>query len=328
MEGVGPKKGKTILAQVALLKRVAAFLWQAIKIIVGLIILSFFLSILLSLFIGDGIETLDGNVALIDITGLIIAEKDTDFLFEDVTSSEEINKLIRRANRNDKIKAIIFKINSPGGSAVASEEIAKEIKKTNKTTVAWIREVGTSGAYWIASSTEHVIANRMSITGSIGVIASYLGFSGFLDKHSVTYERLVSGNLKDIGSPFKDLTPKERALFDKSLAAIHDYFIEDVAKNRNLRRVDVEKIATGMFYIGSEAKQLGLIDELGGREEVIDYVEKQIGEEADVVRYKKEKGFFGALSRAMNEKSFYIGKGLGNSFFTKSKFPDRIGIST
>ena len=132
MKGSALKKGKTILAQAAVLKRAAAFLWHAIKIIVGLIILSFFLSILLSLFMEDGIETLDGNVALIDITGIIIAEKDTDFLFGDITSSEEITKLIRRANRNDKINAIIFKINSPGGSAVASEEIANEVKKPIK----------------------------------------------------------------------------------------------------------------------------------------------------------------------------------------------------
>ena len=168
----------------------------------------------------------------------------------------------------------------------------------------------------------------MSITGSIGVIASYLGFSGFLEEYNVTYERLVSGNLKDIGSPFKDLTEEERALFESSLSSIHAYFVEDVAKNRDLKKEDVEKIATGLFYIGAEAKQLGLVDELGSREEVINYVERQIGEEADIVRYKKEKGFFSALSQAMNEKSFYIGKGLGNSFITQAKFPDRIGIST
>ena len=249
-------------------------------------------------------------------------------MFEDVTSSEETNKLIRRANRNDRIKAIIFEINSPGGSAVGSEEIANEIKKINKTTVAWIRETGASGAYWIASSTDHIIANRMSLTGSIGVIASYLGFAGFLEDHNVSYERLVSGDLKDIGMPFKELTPEERVLFEKTLDSIRDYFIEDVAKNRNLNKKDVEKIATGMFYLGSEAKELGLVDELGGRDEVINYVEKQIGEEVDLVTYKKERGLLSSLSEVMNEKFFYVGKGIGNSFFTKSKLADSVSIST
>ena len=119
--------------------------WQAFKIIIGLTILSFFISVIASLFAGNGIEAIEGNVAVIDITGTIVAEKGADFLFEDVTSPEEITKLIRKAGRNDKIKAIVFKINSPGGSAVASEEIANEIKRVNKTTVAWIRESGTSG---------------------------------------------------------------------------------------------------------------------------------------------------------------------------------------
>src|SRR3989338_6588915 len=127
-------------------------LWQAIKIILGLIILSFVLSVIVSLFIEDNSDGFDGNVAVIDITGTILADEDVDFLFEDVTSSEDIRRLIRKADRNDGIKAIVFRINSPGGSAVASEEIAREIQKTNKTTVAWIREIGTSGAYWIASA--------------------------------------------------------------------------------------------------------------------------------------------------------------------------------
>jgi len=302
--------------------------WYVVKVIIWLTILSFIISVFISLFIKDDFDSIDGNVAVIEITGTIVADADTDFLFEDVTSSDDIRRLIRRADKNDKIEALIFKINSPGGSAVASEEIANEIKKINKTTVAWIREIGTSGAYWIASSSDHIVANRMSITGSIGVIASYLGFSGFLEDHNITYERLVSGNLKDIGSPFKDMTSEERELFQKSLDDIHNYFIEEIAENRGLRKRDVEKIATGAFYIGAEAKKLGLVDELGGRDEVIAYVEDQIGHEADFVRYETKKGFFESLSKISSENSFYIGKGIGNSLFTKAKLADRVSIST
>ena len=303
--------------------------WQAIKIILGLVILSFVLSVIISLLIiEDGFDGLDGNVAVIDITGTILAEEDTDFIFEDVTSSDDIRRLIRKADRNDGIKAIVFRINSPGGSAVASEEIANEIKSINKTTVAWIREIGTSGAYWIASASDHVIANRMSITGSIGVIASYLGFAGLLEGHNVTYERLVSGNLKDIGSPFKEMTQEERVLFQKSLDSIHDYFVEEVAKNRNLKKKDVEKIATGQFFIGAEAKELGLVDELGGREEVIAHIEGKIGEDADFVSYETKKGFFESLGKIFNENSFYIGKGIGNSMFTKAELKESVRIST
>ena len=168
----------------------------------------------------------------------------------------------------------------------------------------------------------------MSITGSIGVIASYLGFSGFLEEHNVTYERLVAGRLKDLGVPFKAMTDEERELFQKNLDEIHDYFIEEVANNRNLKKKAVKKLATGQFYLGTEAKKLGLVDELGSRDEVISYIEEQIGEEVDLVRYRTKKGFLSAFSGIMNEKFFFIGKGLGNAFLTESNNPRSISIIT
>ena len=298
---------------------------SVLKILLILIILSFFLSMIISLSIGGDFENLDGNVALIEISGLIMS-KDGNFMFDEVTSADETIKLIKKANKKDEIKAIIFEINSPGGSAVASDEIAREIKKINKTTVAWIREVGASGGYWIASSTDYIIANRMSITGSIGVIASYLGFSGFLDEHNITYERLVSGNLKDIGSPLKQMTGQEKKLFQKSLDKIHDFFIEEIANNRNLKEKEVRKIATGLFYLGSEAKELGLVDELGSKQEVIDYLEDKIEEEVDIITYKKDKGFFDALSNVISKNFFFIGKGIGNSFFSQADKPQSLSV--
>ena len=301
--------------------------WRIAKVVLGLMILSFFLSIILSFFIEDDFESFDGNVALIEIMGPIVTESEGLF-FEDAASSEDITKLIRKAGKSDKIKAIVFKINSPGGSAVASEEIANEIKRTNKTTVAWITESGTSGAYWAASATDHIIANRMSITGSIGVIASYLGFSGFLEEHNVSYERLVSGYLKDMGSPLKEMTQEEKILFQKSLDSIRGYFVDEIATNRNLSRKEVDKIATGQFYIGAEAKQLGLVDELGGRDEVINYLEGQIGEEVSFSKYESEKGFLSSLGEVLSRNSFYVGKGVGSVFADKAEMPGSVRVRT
>jgi len=299
-----------------------------IIVLIVLTLISFIFAGIASLFIGNDFESLKGNVAIIEIKGTIFGERGGDFLFEDVTSSSDVRKFIRRAEKNTDIKAIIFEINSPGGSAVASDEIADAIKKINKTTVAWIREIGTSGAYWVASATDHVVANRMSITGSIGVIASYLQFGDFLADRNVSYERLVSGQFKDIGSPFKELTPRERALFQKSLDKIHDYFMEEVAANRNLNKKDVEKLATGIFYLGIEAKELGLVDTLGGIDEAKDYIEKELDIEVEFVRYKKRRSLFDVFADAMNEQSFHIGRGITSGFFTKSKLADSISITT
>lgn len=179
-------------------------------------IFAFIASGFISLFIGSDVSMSDANVAIIPVKGVIMVD-DSSSLFTDYASSEDIKELIVKANKKPMIKAIILDINSPGGSAVASQEIADAMKRTNKTSVAVIREVGASGGYWVASSCDHVIANSMSITGSIGVIASYLQFSGFLNDYNVTYERLVAGKYKDMGTPYKELTFEERRLMEKSL---------------------------------------------------------------------------------------------------------------
>ncbi|MDP3764910.1 MAG: signal peptide peptidase SppA [Nanoarchaeota archaeon] len=296
----------------------ANFRWgYAIFVLFLLSILGFISVIIISLFVEVDVTSLNGNVALIPIEGVIVGTEDSEFLFESVTSSPEAVEFIEKADKNPNIKAIILEINSPGGSAVASEEIANAVKKANKTTVAWIREAGASGAYWVASASDHVIANRVSITGSIGVIASYLEFPGLLEDYNVTYRRLVSGKYKDIGSPFKEMTDEEKAIFQQNLDEIRDYFVSEVAKNRKLNKKDVDKIANGMFYLGAQAKELGLVDEVGGKDEVISYIEKKEGIKADVVEYKKEKTLFDVLSKVLSRQSFFVGKGIGSSFFDR-----------
>lgn len=292
-----------------------------IFIIIVLIVLAFFSFIIagiVSLFIGNGadVTTLGaGNVALIQIKGVILTEKEPFLFAAENTVSTDTVKLIEKADKNPAIQAIVFEVNSPGGSAVASQEIADSIKAVKKPTVAWIRELGASGAYWIASSTDHIVANKMAITGSIGVISSYLEFSGLLRDYNVTYRRLVSGKYKDIGTPFKELTKEEEELFQERLDLIREYFIDEVSKNRKMAKKDVEKIATGLFYLGSQAKEIGLVDELGGKKEVEKYLEKQLNIAVKFVKYEKKKGFFESLGEVINKRFFYVGKGIGNSLF-------------
>ncbi|MBS3105964.1 signal peptide peptidase SppA [Candidatus Woesearchaeota archaeon] len=304
------------------------FKWgYAIFVLFLLSILGFLLVGIISLFAGVDVESLSGNVALITLEGVIVGSDDSKFLFESRVSSTDAVELIEKADKNPNIKAIILEINSPGGSAVASEEIANAVRKTNKTTVAWIREVGASGGYWIASAADHIVANRVSITGSIGVIASYLEFPGLLEEYNVTYQRLVSGKYKDIGSPFREMTAEEKEIFQQNLDEIRDYFVSEVAKNRNLNKKDVDKIANGLFYLGVQAKELGLVDELGGKGEAIAYVEGKEKIKAEIVEYKKEEGLLDILGDVMGKQSFFIGKGIGSSLLN-SKIASTISIST
>ena len=255
-----------------------------------------------------------GNVALIEVRGVITEDGDYSF-GQEAAASSDIVQFIRDADEDPLIKAIVVDINSPGGSAVASDEIAHALKSTEKPTVALIHEMGTSGAYWIASAADTIIANRMSITGSIGVIASYLEFSQLMDDYGVSYQRFVGGNYKDIGTPFKSPTDAERKLFQSKIDRIHEFFIDEIAKNRKLSESQVRQLATGEFFLGSEAKDRGLVDILGNQQTLEEHLKQTLGiDEIEFALYAYEPTFFEALAGLANEQFFFMGKGIGKSF--------------
>ena len=292
-----------------------------------LFLLSIIATSFISFLISDVADT-TGNVALIPIKGTILVDKGGGFFDEKITSSTKIIENIDKALENPTIKALVFEINTPGGSAVASEEIANAIKKANITSVAWIREIGTSGGYWAASATDHVIASRMSITGSIGVIGSYLELSGLLQRYNITYQRMVSGKYKDLGSPFKPLTTDEEALFQKHINIVHNFFVDEVAANRDLPREKVAEIATGLFYTGVEAQELGLVDELGGKDEVKAYLEKKLNITVDFIEFKEEVSLFELLSGVFSKQSFSLGRGIGASMLDQTKVKQSYSVWT
>ena len=263
------------------------------------------------------------NVALIHIDDIIITGESQQFVPYGVTYSDDIINNIDYIIGNPNFKAIIFEINSPGGSAVASSEIADAIKKANAkgiTTIAVIKEQGTSGAYWVASACDYIIVHPLSATGSIGVLASYLEFSGLLETYNITYEKLTGGEHKDIMSPYRPLTDKERTMLQERIDMIHNIFIGEIVKNRNLSEDHVRKLATGIFYLGKEAKDFGLVDALGGREDAIKYIEEKHDIEASITEFKKEISFFSTFSQMQSKNSYWIGRGIGASLIENDLF--------
>lgn len=278
--------------------------WIVLFVILGFLALSMLLFALT-------IETPLGNVALIPIEGPIMGNGGT-LLGEEAVSSQNIVHFIEQADENPSVKVILLEINSPGGSAVASDEIAAAIKRTEKPVVALIREVGASGGYWVASAADYIVANRMSITGSIGVISSYLEFSGLMSDYGVGYERLVAGKYKDMGTPFRPLTEEEQHIFQQTLEQLHSFFMDEVAKNRNLPAYRVREISTGQFYLGVEALELGLVDALGDRKTAEEYIKQEYQlESIEYVVYQPNVGFFDLLSGVFANYFFSIGEGIG-----------------
>lgn len=295
--------------------------WIFVIIVIAVIaLISLFFAAIASLFIGGsgGGISFGSNVAVIKLHGTIMPDRQAGLFSLNVASSSDIVNFIEAADNDPKIKAILLEINSGGGAPVASEEIVKALKKSEKYKVAMIRELGASGAYWVASAADDIVASPMSITGSVGVLASYLEFSGFLKDYNITYQRLVGGKYKDIGSPFKKLAPIEEMMLQETIDELHDYFLNDVVENRGLTKEAIEEVGTGLFFTGLKAKKLGLVDVLGGKDEVIDLIENKIGEEARFVEYKKKAGFSDILSQMISGQSFWLGQGIGDALFKKS----------
>ena len=195
---------------------------------------------------------------------------------EVIAEFPDLKKDIKEAENDDAIEAIILEIDSYGGSPVGAEEIANALKNTKKPTVALIREGGVSAGYWAATGADRIVASKNSDVGGIGVTGSYLDYSGQNEKEGIIYNQLSSGKFKDAGDPDKALTQEERNLFMRDVNILHQNFIKIVAQNRNLDIKKVEALADGSSMLGEMALKNGLIDQIGGELEVIEYIESQI----------------------------------------------------
>jgi protease-4 len=248
------------------------------------------------------------EIKIIPVTGAIFSGSDT---FSSDTFSDEVISQLEYAQNNKQIKAVILEIDSPGGTVVGSREISNAIEDFDKPIVTWMRESAASGAYWIAVSTDHIVADPATSTGSIGVTSSYLQFSGLLDDYNVTYERLVSGEYKDTGSPFKELSQQERDLIQRKINLINNMFIEHIATSRGLSEYYIRGLATGEIFLGIEALDKQLIDSLGGKKEAVSIaVELANLDEYQITKYEKSTSLFDKLLFGKND----------NELFSKTSF--------
>jgi len=227
------------------------------------------------------------NVLGINLHGTLLTyippkNENDSFADTDVVASEEVVSLIRQANEDEQIKAILIEVDSQGGYPVAGEEIANALKGTGKPTIAIIRQSGLSAAYWAISSAEYIFASKNSDVGSIGVTTSYLDNVGKNKKEGNEYVQLSAGKYKDAGNPDKPLTEEERQIFIRDINIVHKNFIADVSANRGIALADVQKIADGSSVLGDQAKTLKLVDEIGGWNEAEKYLEQKIGTKPDI----------------------------------------------
>ncbi len=247
----------------------------------------------------------DSTAATIQINGMIASGGSvTDNNIDPAT----VQDLIDQA-QSDNVAAFLFKINSGGGSVVASKTLARAVKRIDKPTACILKDVAASGAYWVASACDRIVADSLTLTGSIGVKASYLEFSGLMDDLGVEYVNITAGDLKDAGSPYKNLTDKERQMFQEQLDTVHQEFIRSIADNRNLSLAAVRNYSTGEIFLGREAQQNGFVDRLGGTREAINLLENLTGRNITSRSYKPDTDF-NILSLLLTKVGYGIGSAL------------------
>jgi len=187
------------------------------------------------------------------------------------------------------VKAIVIQINSPGGSVAASQEIVNLLEQVKVPVVISMSDLAASGGYYISAGADKIVALPGTLTGSIGVISELPNLKGLFDKLGIDMQVITAGEHKDMYAGFRELTPEERAIEQTMTDQLYAQFVQVVVKGRNLSEDKVRALATGQLYTGTQAKEMGLVDELGGLQTAIDAAANLAGiSEPEVEYYKRE----------------------------------------
>jgi protease-4 len=224
-----------------------------------------------------------------------------------IDDSRSVTSELKRFKEAPWIKAVVVRIDSPGGAVAPTQEIFDELQKTKKKKplIASMGSMATSGGYYVASACDKIIANPGTLTGSIGVIMQLNNVEELMKKVGVKGYNIKSGVNKDIGSPFQPLSPEGKEILQSLVDNVYSQFVAAVAKGRGMNEAQVRKLADGRVYSGAQAKELGLVDQFGTLDDAIEFAAKRVGlEENPTVYYSTpeeerwwEKIFFTALGR-------------------------------
>jgi protease IV len=242
-----------------------------------------------------------GKIAIVYAEGEIV---DGNGHEEGYIYGAQTARVLREIRLDDSIKAVVLRVNSPGGSVSASEAIAREVRllAARKALVVSMGAYAASGGYWISIPGERIFAEPTTITGSIGVFGIFLNFQGLMnDKLGLTFDTVKTGKFADAATVARPKTPEEIALFQESVDWVYDQFISKVTDSRKLDRSVVEDIAQGRVWSGGQALKLGLVDEIGGLDAALKHAAERagLGDNFRVAEYPRAKQFAEAFAEAL-----------------------------
>jgi protease-4 len=234
------------------------------------------------------------KVLLLDISGVILEGPHRILgLLKGVTSPARVKEELEKAAKDRRIKAVVIKINSPGGTVAASDVILHDLlafkAERGVPVVVCLQGLATSGGYYVAQAGDTIIAYPTCITGSIGVLAMKLNLRGLMDKVGVDEDMVKSGRWKDFWSPFRPASPKEKEMMQQVIDQFYRGFVDVVATGRNLSLKEARQAADGRIFTADQARDLKLVDQLGYLDDALDLAKTKAGlpKEARVVRYHR-----------------------------------------
>ncbi|HLC36512.1 MAG TPA: signal peptide peptidase SppA [archaeon] len=278
--------------------------------LLGIVLILIALSVLASFYFPfDSSAKMKGNIASIPVKGEIILDGEASVLGSSFGVQRIIDD-ITAAESDPGIDAIVLEINSPGGSVYASKKVVDEILKAEKPVVAYITEIGASGGYYIAAASDEIYADEDSITGSIGVISVLMNFEGLFEKLGLKANVFKEGEFKDIGSPFREMTEEEKALFQEILAQAFNNFKKDLRDFRGSRLdlIKFDEIADGRIMTGQQALEVGLIDQTGSIDSAYSRASFLAGKDPD----KYDVWYYGKIEFSFFDLFAKAGSAFGN----------------
>ncbi|MBI4811432.1 MAG: signal peptide peptidase SppA [Ignavibacteriales bacterium] len=231
------------------------------------------------------------KIAVVELKGVIL-------------SSEETVRQLKKYRQDKSIRGILFRVDSPGGGVVASQEIFEEVKKVRdhgKPIVVSMGSLAASGGYYVSCPASKIVANPGTLTGSIGVISQFMRYDSLLGKIGVQVNTIKSGKLKDAGSPFRAMTGADREYFQQLMDDVHQQFIFAVEKERKLSHDSVLAFADGRVFTGEQAFGLGLVDTIGTYEDAIKITARLAGIKGDPSIVKERKRRLSLIDLAFGE---------------------------
>ncbi len=227
------------------------------------------------------------KVLLVEIKGVISNKKTVSALGVETRLGmvDRVREILKKAEQDDGIKALMLRIDSPGGTVTASDIIYHEIKlfkqRQNIKVYAVVMDLAASGGYYIAQAADRIFVHPTSLTGSIGVIALKMNIKGLMDKVGVDFEVVKSGDHKDFLSPFRALTENERKMFQETIDSLHQRFVSTIEENRKqLSRDEINELADGRIYTSEQALKAKLVDQIAYLNEAEDFIQKDLGLDA------------------------------------------------